>query len=350
MRFLQQRTHSRRAGARVLILLVLLGAACSNDLPDPGPVLVEDITLAPTLDITQPALTLSPQATPSATPSITAAAQASEEPTQDAFASPTEPPTKTATPSVTATFTPTFTVTATWTPTVTGTPGVPFPTATQLLTANAPPPLQPSPTIPSVPGQSGIGEVAGFPNSGGNPNFGQTPQTGLAGAPAAVGGTPVPPGTFGSSCIYYWFFSSRAVPYCAAAPPLTTQAVNLQFENGIMFWFQGAQTIYVLYLDAAAPRWERYTDTWQEGMPETDPAIQNPVNLWQPRRGFGQVWRTNPAVRQRLGWALNQWETIYQGIIQQAGPEGSGTLFFTGPEGRAYQLNGDQTQWTVFTP
>lgn len=41
-----------------------------------------------------------------------------------------------------------------------------------------------------------------------------------------------------------------------------------------------------------------------DGEQESDPSIVPPAGLYQPIRGFGKLWRTNPHVRDGLGWAI----------------------------------------------
>ena len=97
------------------------------------------------------------------------------------------------------------------------------------------------------------------------------------------------------------------------------------FERGRMIWLEGNRTIYVLYDDGL---YNSYTDNFQEGDPESDPSIVPPEGRFQPVRGFGLVWRTNPIVRDGLGWALapeeafQSWSQSYSGT----GMHNSGTF------------------------
>jgi hypothetical protein len=68
-----------------------------------------------------------------------------------------------------------------------------------------------------------------------------------------------------------------------------------------MIWIEVADSIYVFYKEGD---WQRLEDTWSEDLPESDPEIVVPDGMFQPIRGFGKVWRENPEVRERLGWAL----------------------------------------------
>lgn len=154
------------------------------------------------------------------------------------------------------------------------------------------------------------------------------------------------------NCQHDWFFRNvRPVTACPTGPAIGSEVAYLEFERGTMFWVAMEDAIYVLYRDWQTPSWERYPDTWQESMPERDPSIVGPLGLWQqPRRGFGQLWRTNPQVRQRLGWALYEWEATYTTLIQRANtPEGP-LVFFTDEDYKVYQLPaGAATGWDRFS-
>lgn len=78
-----------------------------------------------------------------------------------------------------------------------------------------------------------------------------------------------------------------------------------RFENGRMFWLQPVDQIWVMTVDESDEQvWSIYDDDFTEGEPEIDPTIDVPEGLYQPERGFGQLWRDNPEVRQALGWAI----------------------------------------------
>lgn len=85
------------------------------------------------------------------------------------------------------------------------------------------------------------------------------------------------------------------------------------FERGRMIWREDSRQIAVLTADG---RWLEYADTWQEGQPEQDPAITPPAGRSQPVRGFGKLWRNEPAVRAALGWA-SEAERGVTGLVQQ---------------------------------
>jgi hypothetical protein len=106
-------------------------------------------------------------------------------------------------------------------------------------------------------------------------------------------------------CDHPWFFAPR-VERCPFEPVRASPAAMQRFERGLMLWLQATDSIYVLRDgagDAAAQRWARYDDLFEDGDPERDPNLSPPAGLQHPVRGFGRVWRTQPDVRRDLGWA-----------------------------------------------
>ena len=94
-----------------------------------------------------------------------------------------------------------------------------------------------------------------------------------------------------------------------------------RFEHGAMLWvdiFYGPgvylnyQDIYVLYDDGS---FEKFDDDWDNTQPIDDPSIVPPDGFYQPVAGFGKVWREQPGVRDRLGWAIAP-ESSSDGVIQ----------------------------------
>ncbi len=297
-----------RHGFVGLLLLSAMLAACTGR--GSGPVLIAESTYTiPTVAVL-PSVTPTSTSTPTDLPTVppfTPDTPAVEIVLITPTLAPTRTPTLTYTPSNTPTLT--FTPSPTWPPTQT-----PFPT--------------PTPFVPAfVPTQAPVAAVP-------------------------VGGSAVTaPRNPDGSCVYAWFVLSRPPSGCPATAPLSTAAASLAFERGMMFWFGVEGAIYVLYTDGQQPAWERYADTWREGMPERDLTIVGPEGLWQqPRRGFGQLWRTTPTVRDRLGWALHEWEDSYTGTLQSAGADAGGAIYLTNVDGRIYALTGDRSHWESFTP
>lgn len=299
----------------ILLLLATVILAGCDGLPNRGPRLVAESDYIPTVAVL-PSVTPAPTEGPTETP---------VPPTPDFVA-------ETAVALITPTLPPSRTPTATWTPSTT-------PTETATPSPTSPPTLIPFPTVTPFPSPTAFvqQQVAGQV---------------VVQQPAAAGSVPVA-GAVDSSgaCVYSWFFTSRTPAGCPTNSALTAAAASLPFERGRMFWASHEGMIYVLFADGQQPAWQRYTDTWTDGMVERDPTIVGPQGLWQqPRRGFGNVWRTTPTVRDRIGWALHEWEDAYTLTYQQGGAENGSTLYFSGPDGKVYALAGDYTRWEIFNP
>jgi hypothetical protein len=85
------------------------------------------------------------------------------------------------------------------------------------------------------------------------------------------------------------------------------QLAEQVFEHGRMFWIRHNLQIWVMQASAEDPNggdWFCYNDTFVEGEQEVDPTLIPPDGMYQPRRGFGKLWRTHPEIREGLGWAI----------------------------------------------
>jgi hypothetical protein len=120
---------------------------------------------------------------------------------------------------------------------------------------------------------------------------------------------------FDASCPNLWFFPDGPEA-CPAEAALYSGAAEQHFENGVMVWVGAEDRIYVLYFDDPLPKWIAFVDEWEEGQPEYDPALVPPDGLRQPVRGFGLIWREQPGVRERLGWAIDR-EAGYATAVQR---------------------------------
>lgn len=296
---------------RVLLLLLCVWlAACATESPVPsagGPVLLQQSTLPgeqadepapPVLPATEaPAITIEAAIGSPAEPTATFAPNLEvispiERATVQAdfiFVTPTAPPSKT--PTTTPTVTPTLTLT---------------PTATLTATATATRQLFPTSVIIPVD------------------------------APVAA---PVD-----RICDTQWFFIEPRPADCPLSPPTASQGVYQEFENGYMIWFGALQLIYVMYNDAAHPRWQVFRDHFTEDMPHFSEEYLNAprAGLWQPRRGFGLLWRSDASIRNRIGWATMEWEMPYSLNAQQSA---DGSLFLNAPDGHVFGLFSATTQW-----
>lgn len=95
------------------------------------------------------------------------------------------------------------------------------------------------------------------------------------------------------------------------------------FQNGFMFWISTRNVIWVLITTPGNPNtgeWRVYPDTFIEGEPEFDPNLTPPTeNFYQPRRGFGKLWRTTPGLREELGWATTPEFALNTSYVYQPG-------------------------------
>src|SRR5690606_2398559 len=85
------------------------------------------------------------------------------------------------------------------------------------------------------------------------------------------------------------------------------QGAEQVFENGRMFWIRHLRQTWVMAASGDDPNsgdWFCFVDEVEEGDPETAPSLVPPAGLYQPKRGFGLVWREKEGMRDVLGWAL----------------------------------------------
>jgi hypothetical protein len=140
-------------------------------------------------------------------------------------------------------------------------------------------------------------------------------------------------------CSYDEYFAPRC--------PLTQDevwAAYEPFEHGDMIWRSDSSEIHVLYDDGS---YETYTDTWQEGDPVTISGAP-PPGLYAPVRGFGNLYASQPHVRERLGWATAP-ESGYTMMVETI-PGGSGrypgiSTYFSLPDSRVVNLYPFTTTW-----
>ena len=131
----------------------------------------------------------------------------------------------------------------------------------------------------------------------------------------------------------------RAKLGCPTAVEQGIWGAEEAFWGGLMLWRQSPNYIYALYNNGT---WQGYSDTWATGQMEWDPALVPPAGYYQPKRGFGKVWRDNPAVRSGLGWATTE-EYGFFGSVQAFN---GGTLFWS-PSRGIFALYNDGT-WERF--
>jgi hypothetical protein len=94
---------------------------------------------------------------------------------------------------------------------------------------------------------------------------------------------------------------------CAVSGAIPINSATQDFESGRMIWASQLGEIprEVIYAVYNSGTYQRYDDTWVEGVDPMAPADSPPAGRNVPARGFGKVWSNNPAVKNGLGWALN---------------------------------------------
>ena len=97
-------------------------------------------------------------------------------------------------------------------------------------------------------------------------------------------------------------------------------------------------------LDYEEEGWAAFTDEWDPGEPESDPTLEPPPGFYQPVRGFGQVWREQPGVRERLGWALGD-EVAYQTAVQRTSYAKYNETYIQAMDGRVWRLRAERSGW-----
>jgi hypothetical protein len=282
----------RRPFALLLLLFVLI-SACTSDPSIGGPRLVQDVTLEPTAIMPTRIATATPIVIPIATSErVTLPTLATVEGRFPDYVliTPTLPPSKTPPPS----------------PTIS-----PTPTNTRPPTQTLRPPLFPTYVVAT----SSVSSPLVNPSTNNNQN-----------------------------CVADWFFAKPIPVICPVAASVASTAAYQQFQQGFMLWVGQQDMIYAVYDSAETPRWQMFRDEYSDNMPEYDPSlvVDQPPYTWQPRRGFGMIWRDNYMVQNRLGWAVREWEEPFDTHLQ-IGLDG--TIFLTEPRGGIIVLQPGGRDW-----
>ncbi|MCC7207969.1 MAG: hypothetical protein IT323_11730 [Anaerolineae bacterium] len=170
-------------------------------------------------------------------------------------------------------------------------------------------------------------EVAAAPSPTTDPNAatGTPSPTPTTGAPLQAVITATPPGP---------------TPTLSAFPTETRAELYIaqqDFERGYMFWISTQKVIWVLLTSPDNPdagEWRIYQDAYEDGVdPEIDATLTPPGDaLYQPRRGFGKLWRETPGLREALGWATTPelaLNTVY--VYQPGGTLDANGNYVPGP-------------------
>ncbi|WP_420644232.1 hypothetical protein [Candidatus Leptofilum sp.] len=151
------------------------------------------------------------------------------------------------------------------------------------------------------------------------------------------------------TCPFAWFFTPEPT-ICAQDAVLHSASAEQQFEHGMMIWIGEEDRIYVLFDDTDyTDGWNAYEDAWQEGDPVDDPSIVPPPGFYQPQRGFGLVWRGQPLVRERLGWALAP-EVGGDTAVQRTSYFKYNHIYLKALDNNIWHLLPERSDWEKFTP
>jgi hypothetical protein len=102
--------------------------------------------------------------------------------------------------------------------------------------------------------------------------------------------------------------TTQATPTLDPFPTPTLSQIQVAeqvFEHGRMMWIQPLKQIWVMVDDGTGKgQWSAFDDVFQDGESEFDPSLVPPEGMFQPERGFGQLWRENQSLHDALGWGL----------------------------------------------
>lgn len=300
----------------LVVLFALLLASCGrNDgVIENGPRLISEVTLPPVTFA--PTRALSPTPSPVNTKETEVPRVITLTQTDFELVTPTLPPSKT--PTVTPTITPTR----------------PSPTPAPTLNLQAQEPV----LVPTMLHVDPSTAVALAPNPAAASSHGEVsiPLPGVPDVPAA------------QCTSAQWFFREPRLPDCPLNPAVESPAAYEAFEYGFMIWVGAQDAIYVFYDSVEVPRWQVFQDTWEDGMPERDPGLDSqapPYSNFQPKRGFGLIWRNTPGMIQRIGWAESDYENAYVTKVQT---RSDGTIYLMEPNGRAFALYPNGADWHLY--
>ncbi len=146
------------------------------------------------------------------------------------------------------------------------------------------------------------------------------------------------------TCPDVWFFTP-APDGCPGTPPLASAGAYQPFERGQMVWVEATGQIVVLF-NGPPTRWRAFQDSWREGDPVDDPSLTPPAGLFQPRRGFGLVWRRETGLRDDIGWATVP-ESGFQTVWQRDSRPKYNEFYLRAPDGRVWHLLAEGSGWRV---
>jgi hypothetical protein len=146
-------------------------------------------------------------------------------------------------------------------------------------------------------------------------------------------------------CPDIWFFANGP-DICPIGPALSSGGAMQRFEGGTMIWVEEEDHIYVLFEDDGSPGWNRYVDAWDPGDPDRDPTLSPADGFYQPVRGFGLVWREEPGVRDRLGWAVGE-ELGFTTLLQRTSYAKYNETYILAHDGSIWRLLPERSGWEM---
>jgi hypothetical protein len=190
------------------------------------------------------------------------------------------------------------------------------PPSTPVPSPVPPTPVPPTPAPPPTPAQTPVMP----PTPGPTPSLPSCPITSILG--------------FGR--VWSTYSQVRTRLGCPVETEKSTWSAEETFVNGYMFWRGDLGVIYTLFSDKT---FLQFVDTWTSAEPEWDTTIVPPAGLYQPKRGFGKVWRQGdvpPAgkVRDKLSWATAEehglsasWQAYAGGLMLWSNTQGIFVLY-----------------------
>jgi len=143
---------------------------------------------------------------------------------------------------------------------------------------------------------------------------------------------------------------------CAVGDQTGVEGEEVYFQGGHMLWRPAAELIYVLFSMDQPDGWGALADSYQPGDQDTDSAFAVPTSASagavydQPTGRFGKLWRENPRLRERLGWAVKETSERnarsalpFSGAVQDFQ---GGTLLWNGKT--CFVLRTDDMSWTMY--
>jgi hypothetical protein len=162
-----------------------------------------------------------------------------------------------------------------------------------------------------------------------------------------VGPTPIVPACpttpiLGFGRVWSTYASVRNRLGCPVETEKSSWSGEETFVNGYMFWRGDLSVIYTLFNDKT---FLQFVDTWTSAEPEWDTTIVPPAGLFQPKRGFGKVWREGDVpsagkVRDKISWATSEEHGLSMSWQAYAG----GLMLWTNTQG-IFVLYSDNYTW-----